>query len=272
MLMRPVPGPSPIHNLWAGTKLVIVLAISILLTIAPTWPVIGLTAGLIVLAAALAHIPPSCIPSVPRGIWIVVVIGSIFTVANGGAPEFTVGPITIGSSIFSVDTGGSPLLNLGQITVGIGGFLDFLRISALGLVLLGLGAVTSWTTHVADIAPAVAKLLRPLRLLRLPVDEWAVTIALAFRMFPMLADEFRLLAAARRLQPPPPVRLSRRAEAVEMCTAAMVVALRRATEMADAITARGGPGRISAVPQRLRWADGLAFAVVIGLFGLTFAV
>lgn len=249
MLMRPVPGPSPIHNLWAGTKLGIVLVVSVLLTISPSWQAIGLTALLIVLAAMLAHIPYTCIPSVPRWIWIVVVAGSLFTIVNGGAPE----------------------LQLGSVTVGVGGFLDFLRVTALGLTLLGLGAVASWTTQVADIAPAVTKLLRPLELLRLPVDDWAVTIALALRMYPMLAEEFRLLAAARRLQPPPPEKRSRRAQVVDLCTAVMVISLRRAAEMGDAIAARGGAGRISAGSARPGWPDVVAIAVVIGFGGLALA-
>lgn len=132
---------------------------------------------------------------------MLVVAGSLFTIVNGGAPE----------------------LKLGPATIGVGGFLDFLRVTSLGLVLIGLGAVISWTTQVADIAPAVALLCRPLRVLRVPVDDWAVTISLAFRMFPMLSEEFRLLAAARRLQPPAPEKPSRRAEVVDLCTAAMVV-------------------------------------------------
>ena len=34
-LLRPVPGPSPIHNLWAGTKLIAVFVVSVLLTFYP---------------------------------------------------------------------------------------------------------------------------------------------------------------------------------------------------------------------------------------------
>lgn len=250
MLMRPVPGPSPIHDLWAGTKLVAVLAISVLLTITPSWTAIGLVALLIVVTAALAGISYTCLPSVPGWLWLLVVTGSLLTIANGGAPEATLGPVTF----------------------GLGGFMDFLRISALGLVLLSLGAVTSWTTQVADIAPAVALLGRPLRILRLPIDDWAVTLSLALRMFPMLADEFRLLAAARRLQPPQPEKRSRRAEVVDLCTAAMVVSLRRATEMGDAITARGGAGRISAQPSLPGWRDAVAAVVLTGLLALSWAL
>ncbi|MGC7344806.1 energy-coupling factor transporter transmembrane component T family protein [Mycobacteroides abscessus] len=246
MLMRPVPGPSPIHALWAGTKLLAVLAISVLLTITPSWPAIGLVALLILVTGGLAGISPRCIPSVPRWVWLLVVAGSLFTIVNGGAPE----------------------LKLGPATIGVGGFLDFLRVTSLGLVLIGLGAVISWTTQVADIAPAVALLCRPLRVLRVPVDDWAVTISLAFRMFPMLSEEFRLLAAARRLQPPAPEKPSRRAEVVDLCTAAMVVSLRRATEMGDAITARGGTGRISAHTVYPGWRDAIAAAVLVGVVTL----
>jgi energy-coupling factor transport system permease protein len=250
MLMRPVPGPSPIHALWAGTKLIAVLAISILLTITPSWAAIGVTAALVVLTAALGRISLACVPSVPRGLWLIVVVGSILTITNGGAPEIHIGPVTS----------------------GVGGFLDFLRVSSLGLVLIALGVVLSWTTQVADIAPAVATLLRPLRILRLPVKEWAVIVALALRLFPMLAEEYRLLAAARRLQPPQPDKPSRRAEIIELCTAAMVVSLRRATEMGDAITARGGIGRLCAHPARPGWRDGLAVVVVAAICTLALLV
>jgi energy-coupling factor transport system permease protein len=222
---------------------------SVLLTISPSWQAIGLTALLLLLTAALAHIPYTCVPSVPRWVWVIVVAGSLFTIVNGGAPEF----------------------RLGSVTIGVGGLLDFLRVTSLGLVLLGLGAVASWTTEVADIAPAVARLLRPLGLLGLPVDDWAVTIALAFRMYPMLAEEFRLLAAARRLEPPPPEKRSRRAQVVDLCTALMVTSLRRAAEMGDAIAARGGAGRISAKSDRPGWQDVLAVAVVIVIFGIALA-
>ena len=241
MLMRPVPGPSPIHNLWAGTKLIAVLAISVLLTITPSWPVIGFVVLLVLITAALAGISHTCIPSIPRWVWLLFTAGSVLTIANGGAPEIRFGPVG----------------------VGVGGFLDFLRVTILGLALIGLGAVTSWTTQVADIAPAVALLGRPLRILRLPVDDWAVTASLAFRLFPMLAEELRLLAAARRLRPPPPEKRSRRAEVVDLCATAMVVWLRRANEMGDAITARGGVGRIAAQPTLPGWRDGVAAVVLI---------
>jgi energy-coupling factor transporter transmembrane protein EcfT len=49
---------------------------------------------------------------------------------------------------------------------------------------------------------------------------------------------------------------------IDMVTAAITVALRRADEMGDAIAARGGVGQISAAPSRPNWRDAVALVVV----------
>jgi energy-coupling factor transport system permease protein len=252
VLLRPVPGNSVVHQLWAGTKLIVVAGIGVLLTYYPGWIPIGLVAVLVLVTARLAHVSRGALPSVPRWMWGLVFLGCLTATFAGGSPEFTVG----------------------TVTVGLGGALNFLRITVLSIVLLGLGALVSWTTNVAEIAPAVAKLGRPLRRLRLPVDDWAVALALALRAFPMLIDEFRILFAARRLRPRDdvtrPVRGHRwSTELVDLLAAAITVALRRADEMGDAITARGGAGQISAQPSRPKWPDAVAFAIVLALCGLS---
>ena len=83
-----------------------------------------------------------------------------------------------------------------------------------------------------------------------------MALALALRAFPMLIDEFRVLYAARRLRPKD-VAITRRGrfrsvwlEIIDLLATAITVALRRADEMGDAITARGGAGQISASPSR----------------------
>lgn len=246
VLLRPVPGTSTIHELWAGTKLLVVLGISVLLTFYPGWVPIAAVAALVFAAARLARIPAGALPSIPRFLWILLAIGA-------------------GTAALA---GGSPVLTLGSVSLEFGGLLHFLRITALSLVLLGLGGMVSWTTNVAEIAPAVATLGRPLRRLRIPIDDWAVTLALALRAFPMLIDEFRVLYAARRLRPKhtPKSRRARRrqraAEVIDLLAAAMTVALRRADEMGDAITARGGGGQISAHPSRPHRRDWVALAIV----------
>ncbi|MBO0881017.1 MAG: energy-coupling factor transporter transmembrane protein EcfT [Mycobacterium sp.] len=245
VLLRPVPGSSAVHELWAGTKLLVVFGISVLLTFYPGWVAIGLVAALVLIAARIAHIPRGALPSVPRWLWILIAMGAI-------------------TAAFA---GGSPAIELGGLPIGLGGVLKFLRITTLSIVLLGLGAMVSCTTNVAEVAPAVATLGRPLRILRIPVDEWAVALALALRAFPMLIGEFRVLYAVRRLRPKhlPATRRARRKyralELIDLLTTAVTVTLRRADEMGDAITARGGTGQISAAPSRPKLADWLTLSV-----------
>jgi energy-coupling factor transport system permease protein len=249
VLLRPVPGTSAVHELWAGTKLVVVFSISVLLTFFPGWISIGLVAALALTAARIAHIPRGALPSVPHWLWVLMAFGGL-------------------TAAFA---GGSPLIELAGVPLGFGGLLNFLRITTLSIVLLGLGAMVSWTTNVGEIAPAVATLGRPLRLLRIPIDEWAVALALALRAFPMLIDEFRVLYAARQLRPKQ-VAATRRArrkrralELIDLIAAAITVTLRRADEMGDAITARGGTGQIAAAPPRPKLADWLALAITAAI-------
>jgi energy-coupling factor transporter ATP-binding protein EcfA2 len=246
VLLRPVPGRSPIHELWAGTKLLVVFGISVLLTFYPGWAAIGLLAATLLVGVRVARIPRGVLPSVPRWLWILLAIVGITAVLAGG----------------------SPVIQVGTVSLGLGGLLDFLRLTALSIVLLGLGALVSWTTNVAEIAPAVGTLGRPLRPLRIPVNDWSVALALALRTFPMLIDEFRVLRAARRLRPKQiartrSARLRRwAAEVIDLVVAVVTVTLRRADEMGDAITARGGTGQISAAPSRPKLADWVALSIV----------
>ncbi|OBK73387.1 energy-coupling factor transporter transmembrane protein EcfT [Mycobacterium sp. 1164985.4] len=256
VLLRPVPGNSVVHQLWAGTKLLLVAAIGVLMTFYPGWVPIGAVAVLVLVSARLANIPRGVFPSVPPWLWVLLFLGGL-------------------TATFA---GGSPIISVGSVDVGLGGLLNFLRITALSIVLLGLGAMVSWTTNVAEIAPAVAKLGRPLRLLRIPVDDWAVALALALRAFPMLIDEFRVLYAARNLRPKQ-VNTRRRGrwrrwwlEAIDLLAAAITVALRRADEMGDAITARGGAGQISAAPSGPKAIDWWAFLIVATLCGVALAL
>jgi energy-coupling factor transport system permease protein len=247
VLLRPVPGHTVIHRLWAGTKLIAVAGIGVLLTYYPGWVPIGLVAALILTTAWLAGIQRGTLPSIPRWLWILLFFG-------GATATFA---------------GGSPFIDIGSVHLALGGLLSFLRITAVSIVLLGLGAMVSWTTNVAEIAPAVATLGRPLRPLRVPVDDWAVALALALRAFPMLIDEFRVLYAARRLRPKMVLTTRRQRrkrwalEVVDILATGITVALRRADEVGDAITSRGGAGQISAVPSGPKRADWVALSIVI---------
>src|SRR6185503_20965526 len=70
--LRYLPGDTVVHRLWAGTKILAVGAVSLALSLWPTWRAIG-TVGVIVVAALVAaHIPRGAAPRIPG--WIVYVL------------------------------------------------------------------------------------------------------------------------------------------------------------------------------------------------------
>jgi energy-coupling factor transporter transmembrane protein EcfT len=227
-LLRLVPGDSPVHRLWAGTKLVAVATLSVVLSFQPTWPAIAVTAGFVACSLLLARIPRGAAPRLPRWFIVGLALGGVLTLRSTQRP----------------------IAHVLGTTVSIGGVEEWARLTILALVILAAAALVSWTTPLAEVAPALSRLGAPLRLLKVPVDEWATTVALSIRCLPLLIDEVRTLAAARRLrqhddpdQTRPWHRWSR--EPQDLLVAALVVSLRRAHDVAEAIEARGGVGLVS---------------------------
>ncbi|MGA9871550.1 MAG: energy-coupling factor transporter transmembrane protein EcfT [Rhodococcus sp. (in: high G+C Gram-positive bacteria)] len=227
VVLRQVPGSSPIHRLWAGTKLLAVLLISITIVVAPSWPSIGIVVALLLVTAAIARVPPTAVPRPPVWIWALFFVGALI-----------------------------------NVPLGMDAVLLFARSTVFAFVLLGASIMIGWTTSMSDIAPAVATLGAPLKKLRLPVDEWAATVALCLRSLPLLIEEMRTMLAARKLRPKSVLNSAADNSIVDLITATMSIAIRRASEMGEAITARGGTGQITAYPARPRLSDAVALVVV----------
>jgi energy-coupling factor transport system permease protein len=220
VLLRRLPGDSPVHRLWAGTKLLALTILTVTVAVVPSWPVIAATAALTLVGVRLARVPVGAVPRLPA--WLLIGLAAGLALALVG-----------------------------------GGLSAYLRVLSLSVVFTVASAVVAWTTAPAELAPALARLGAPLRRLGLPVDQWAAVIGLCVRSLPLLLAEVGVLLAARRLRRrgrPGPRRVL--TEVTDLLTAAAATAVRRADELGDAITARGGlvavgrgraPGRSDAV-------------------------
>ncbi|MFE5290251.1 energy-coupling factor transporter transmembrane component T family protein [Nocardia sp. NPDC056611] len=239
VVLREVPVDSPVHRLWAGTKMIAVFAISLLLMFIPSWALLGVAAAFLIAVFLLARLPLGTLPRFPWLLWLGIAIGAAIN-----AP-----------------VGSSALLRYAQVIV-------------FGFLLLGASFLVAWTTPMGEVAPALARLGAPLKRIgwtrngvrhAVPVDEWAVVVALTLRGLPLLLEEMRLLRAARRLRPKDSL-LHRAAEnpLVDILTASMAVSSRRAGELGEAITTRGGTGELTARPSSPGRADAVAL-VVVGL-------
>ncbi len=232
VFLREVPTASPIHRLWAGTKLLAVAALSLTLSFAPSWSSVGVVLIFVVAVGLVAHIPLGALPRFPLVFWAFLLFGAALTLLAGGRP----------------------IVHVAGVAVGLRGLDLYARFTALSFLLLGSSMMIGWTTPVGEVAPALARLGSPLRRFRIPVDEWSMAVALCVRSLPLLIDELRTLVAARRLRPRLEAGESSTGwqaidELVDLVTAGLAVAMRRARELAEAITARGG---LSLAPSRHR--------------------
>ncbi len=229
VLLRLLPRTSPLHRLWAGTKLLAVTLLAVLVSVQPNGITL-LAAGIVIgTGLVVARVPLGAFPRLPRWFWILFAGGGLLTLRSGTAP----------------------VERVAGIDLSLGGIEQWALFAALGIVLIVAALLVAWTTPLGEVAPALARLAAPLRWLRLPVDEWVIAVGLAIRCLPLLLDEIRTLVAVRRLRRRPhrPARVPlRRAlaqgirEGHDLLATAIVVALRRAQDLAEAIEARGGVG------------------------------
>ncbi|WP_416564639.1 CbiQ family ECF transporter T component [Nocardia testacea] len=228
VLLRRVPVSSPVHNLWAGTKMIGAFLISLLLMILPSWPILGIMIVFLIAIGLVARLPLGVLPRLPMLFWVLIGAGALINVPVGGAA----------------------VLRYAQVVV-------------FGLILVAASMLIAWTTPMSEIAPALATLGRPLRRLRVPVDELAVVVALTLRGLPLLLEEIRILRAARRLRPKPDLLHRTTDPVIDILTAAMAVSTRRAGELGEAITARGGTGQLTARPAAPGRNDAFALVIVV---------
>ncbi len=242
--LRLVPGNSAMHSLWAGTKLVVAAELALIVSISPTWPMLAVAGAVVVLELLVARIPLGAFPRLPNWFFVAFLI----------------------SALLNLWSSTKPLVQVGGINLSMGALEQWARFTVLAVTLVTSGAIIGWTTPLGEVAPALSRLARPLRWLRLPVDEWVIAIALAIRCLPLLIDEIRILGAARRLRahdqvkPESPRAAIREAlvETHDLMSTAIVASVRRARDLADAIVARGGIGTGGNLPgARFRIADGI---------------
>jgi energy-coupling factor transporter transmembrane protein EcfT len=243
-LLRHVPGHSPVHRMWAGSKLLVVAAVGVAVVANPSWQAQAVVAVLLATALLVTRVPLTAAPRVPKWFGLLVAFGAFIAITAGGKPE----------------------VHTPVMTIGFGGLIDWLRFTTLAVLVLGFAVVLGWTTHLADLGPALTRLLAPLRVVRFPVDELVAAVTLCVRCLPLLVDEMRTLYAVRRLRHPE-VPTTLREEAVnlhDLLVGALVSALRRARELADAIEGRGGVGPAARLPVHMGVPDAVALSLTGG--------
>lgn len=186
-----IPGTSPIHACDARVKIVLLAMYSVMLFLVDTWAGLVLCSALFAAAAVSSRIPLRRFFALLVPVYVLAAFAVIF---NGFA--FDVGQAAPGAA--------PPLL--GQEPGLFGSLPPVALVGSFGLVPAGLARgcffavrivllvtaslVVTYTTTSTALTDALADFLRPLRRLRVPVDDIAMVFSLALRFIPVTAEEF----------------------------------------------------------------------------------
>jgi energy-coupling factor transport system permease protein len=182
-----------------------------------------------------------------------------------------VAAVSVGA-VFATDRSGAVLLDAGPLQLSTGSLVAGAGIALRVLAVALPGVVAFATTDPTDLADALVQQLRvPAR--------FAIGALAAYRMLPVLADEWELLTLARRARGVDAGRnpLAKGRLFASTVFALLVGAIRRGTRLATAMDARGfdaGVPRTVSRPRRLRRADAalLAGSVLLGAAAITISV
>lgn len=247
-VLRTLPGTSPLHRLWAGTKVAALLALALTLAIDPAWSTLAGAAAVLLAGAVAAHLPWRAAPRPPR--WLLFWLLPAVLATLGTRP---------------------PLIQVGGTSLSLGGLEGLVLLLGTTLVSLLGTALLVATTPLGAFPPLLQHLARQ------SGSHTAVsTITLGLRLMPLLLAEGRttwLLLDQRRHVERVPVRLRERVRhGVHTALLACSMAVRRAGDMGEAINARGGFGAVSAPDRRPGHRDLLAAAVVAAILAVALAI
>ncbi len=182
--------------------------------------------------------------------------------------------ITVGFNLFL--TPGTPLVSLWKLQITREGIILAATMAVrLSLLIIGSSVMTLTTTpnHLTD---GMEKMLRPLKIFRLPVHEVAMMMSIALRFIPILLEETDRIMKAQiaRGADFESGNLFKRAKAmVPLLVPLFISAFRRANDLAMAMEARcyrGGEGRTKMKPLLYTRADYLAYGVLV--FYMVFSI
>ena len=185
-----IPGTSVVHACDARVKIVLLAAYSVTLFLVDTWAGLVLCAALFASAAASSGIPlrrffALLVPVYVLAAFAVVFNGFAFDVGQAapGAPPPLLGhePGPFGSL--------PPVALVGSFGLVPAGLARGCFFAARIVLLVTASLVVTYTTTSTALTDARSGFLRPLRRLRVPVDDIAMVFSLALRFIPVTAEE-----------------------------------------------------------------------------------
>lgn len=261
-----IQGDTLIHRADARMKLVLLLLFSVGVFFVDTWRGLGVYSLVVAAVVAAGRIPLARMGalSLPLAVLLAFIwVCNAFAFDVGSLAESGLGGVSAGFA-----EGWQPVALAGTFGFVPQGCMFALFYAVRIFLILWASFAVSFTTSAEALTGAFASLMRPLRVIRVPVDDAATMLSLAVRFIPLTAEE---LALVRNAQTARGAQLEsgsvwQRLFAYRTVFIPLVVRLfRRADALSISMVARcyGSARRTSLEEPHI----GLRQAVVFGMFG-----
>ncbi|MBE6646228.1 MAG: energy-coupling factor transporter transmembrane protein EcfT [Ruminococcaceae bacterium] len=143
----------------------------------------------------------------------------------------------------------------------------FIAVRIIAMI-IGTSIFLTYTTTPIQLTDAIEQLLAPLKLLKVPVHEFAMMMTIALRFIPTIVEETEKIMAAQKARGADFTNgsLAKRAKAlIPVLIPLFISAFRRAGELATAMTCRcyrGGKGRTKLNVLRFTYRDFIALVFI----------
>jgi energy-coupling factor transport system permease protein len=172
-----VPGKSVLHRMDPRVKIVLLLAVIVLIFIGSNYPALILMSVFVLAVMALSGVSIRMYLKSLRMILFVVLFTSILNLFYGQ---------------------GEPLIQWGFLKITQAGVNNCIFIALRITSLILMSSVLTFTTSPTDLTDALERLMKPLKVVRIPVHEIAMMMTIALRFIPTLLDETDKIMSAQK--------------------------------------------------------------------------
>ena len=178
ILGKYIPGSSPIHKMNPSSKLLLSVFFVVVVLLSNEWRGNLLLLALILMTIKAAQVPLIVLYRGLKPLLFIILL-----------PTFL-------QLIFSPN--GEVIWQCGPLSLTRGGIVNsWLVLFRFSLIII-VSALLTLSTPPMDLAEGLKKVLRPLRLVKMPVNTISLMISIALRFIPTLNDELRMIVKAQK--------------------------------------------------------------------------
>ena len=157
-----IPASTPVHACDARVKIVLLFAFTIALLFVESWCGMAVCVAVTFALAAIAQLPPKRLVLLMLPVAFLALFAFAFNVA---------------SSVSAGAGAASGIFAGGMVAIRM-------------LLLVLVSFIVCFTSTSTELVDGFASLLRPLRRLRIPVDDGVLVLSMSIRFIPMIAEEY----------------------------------------------------------------------------------